>query len=173
MLTKNCKCRCCTTCARDCSHVADTAPHPLGPWTRHRQIGRYPSPPPPPPCNAIKDGHECKEVNCSWINRGQPPVGHCETPAHPALGGSIPQAQQRYVFWWPPNVSTTTGRTAEAIPTLVWVGNRWQSAPDRLKDHDFSTWLPLHFVDGPNSTTPALPTQMHWMDNFTLRIESV
>ena len=43
-------------------------------------------------------------------------------------------AQQRSVLWHE--------------DTLVWQGQRWQSAPDRVKDHDFATWLPLEFDDG-------------------------
>jgi len=80
---------------------------------------------------------------------------------HP--GQSIPQAQQRYVFWYPP---LTSGDRSDA--TLVWVGNRWQSAPDRLKDHDFETWLPIDFTAA-NASEPALPQTMQWMDNFTLK----
>jgi hypothetical protein len=163
----------CCYCPQGSGAVVYTAPHPLGPWTRHQQIGRYPPPPPPPPCPAIKNGHECKLVNCSWVNQGKPPVGHCETPLHPALGASVPKAQQRYVFWYPPVVAAAAGlgtRLAglSGAPTLVWAGNRWQSAPDRLKDHDFNTWLPLPFGDPTNRTAPALPLQMHWVDSFTL-----
>jgi hypothetical protein len=96
-----------------------------------------------------------------------------ETPLHPALGASVPQAQQRYVFWYPPVVAVAAGLGARlgsrsGAPTLVWAGNRWQSAPDRLKDHDFNTWLPLQFGDPTNRTAPALPLQMHWVDSFTL-----
>lgn len=156
----------CCYCPQGSGVVAYTAQHPLGPWTRHKQIGRYPSPPAPPPCPPIKDAHQCKQVNCSWVNRGTPPVGHCENPPHPALGASVSQAQQRYVFWYPP-MPTKQRATAGIAQTLVWAGNRWQSAPDRLKDHDFNTWLPLRF--GANSpTAPPLPLQMQWLDNFTL-----
>ena len=50
---------------------------------------------------------------------------------------------------------------AAGVPSdamLVWVGNRWQSAPDRLKDHDFETWLPIDFTAA-NASEPALPKQ--------------
>ena len=57
-------------------------------------------------------------------------------------------AQQRSVLWHG--------------DTLVWQGQRWQSAPDRVKDHDYATWLPLEFDSAGNIQ------QMRWRDQFAL-----
>ena len=59
-------------------------------------------------------------------------------------------AQQRSVLWHG--------------DTLVWQGQRWQSAPDRVKDHDFATWLPLEFDDG----EPPRLKNMTWRSSWTL-----
>ena len=65
-------------------------------------------------------------------------------------GSSVPMAQQRSVLWHE--------------DTLVWQGQRWQSAPDRVKDHDFATWLPLEFDDG----EPPRLKNMTWRSSWTL-----
>ena len=65
-------------------------------------------------------------------------------------GSSVPMAQQRSVLWHG--------------DTLVWQGQRWQSAPDRVKDHDFATWLPLEFDGG----EPPRLKNMTWRSSWTL-----
>jgi len=47
----------------------------------------------------------------------------------------------------------------------LWQGDRWQSAPDGIKGHDFSYWQPLTFdsqgkVQGP----------LQWVDSFTVDV---
>lgn len=49
----------------------------------------------------------------------------------------------------------------------VWVGDRWGSAPDGLKSHDFQFWQPLVFND---SAVPPTIAKTHWVDNFTLAL---
>jgi len=51
----------------------------------------------------------------------------------------------------------TTGQT-----TYIYVGIRWGSAPDGLKDHDFQYWGPLQFDSQMNVT------QMNFLDSFSL-----
>lgn len=71
---------------------------------------------------------------------------------------------------WGGDVCTSSQQTAtvsldgrtDAGATVVWVGDRWQSAPDGLKGHDFTFWEPLSFDAGGNIT------HMQWVDNFTL-----
>jgi hypothetical protein len=29
----------------------------------------------------------------------------------------------------------------------MWGGDRWQSAPDKFKSHDFMVWVPFRFAD--------------------------
>ena len=49
----------------------------------------------------------------------------------------------------------------------IWIGDRWQSAPDHLKAHDFTYWGPLevHF-DKDGIKFPV----MEWKDNFTVML---
>jgi hypothetical protein len=83
-----------------------------------------------------------------------------------ANGSSIPKAQQRSILRYPhPRGLITPARTDE--PLLLWQGNRWQSAPDGKKDHDFATWLPLAF-DQATASKPALPVQLVWQDEFKI-----
>ena len=48
--------------------------------------------------------------------------------------------------------------------TFVWIGDRWQSAPDRLKAHDFTFWVPIPFFA--NGSIGRLA----WVDEFELTI---
>jgi hypothetical protein len=38
-------------------------------------------------------------------------------------------------------------------PQFLYIGDHWQSAPDRLKSHDFTVWAPLAFSADGNITT--------------------
>jgi hypothetical protein len=82
---------------------------------------------------------------------------------------SITKAQQNFVI----TVPTTSG--AEGGPpsySYLWTGDRWQSAPDGLKDHDWQTWLPLEFTDAGAQQQPgaAMIKQMVWRDSFTIDV---
>lgn len=51
-------------------------------------------------------------------------------------------AQQSFVLEIPASA------VAEASePIFMWGGDRWQSAPDRFKSHEFVAWVPFHFSD--------------------------
>jgi len=39
------------------------------------------------------------------------------------------------------------------VEQFMYIGDHWQSAPDRLKSHDFTVWAPLVFTDDGNVTT--------------------
>jgi hypothetical protein len=45
---------------------------------------------------------------------------------------------------------------------FIWQGDRWQSAPDRIKAHDFQFWTKLQF----GAKGEILP--MAWVDHFEL-----
>lgn len=36
---------------------------------------------------------------------------------------------------------------AGAESVYMWGGDRWQSAPDKFKSHDFMVWVPFRFAD--------------------------
>jgi len=69
------------------------------------------------------------------------PMGFSQ--ASPRYGlGNAGHAQENYVM----RVSTTSGME------YIWTGDRWNSAPDGVKDHDFQYWTRLVFND---SSTPS------------------
>lgn len=86
---------------------------------------------------------------------------------------SVTKAQQNFVI-------TVPGAGGKS--TFLWTGDRWQSAPDGLKDHDFQTWLPLEFTDTgagaaaegvEGAAAPAMIKQMVFQDTFTIDVEHV
>ncbi|MFW5829907.1 MAG: family 43 glycosylhydrolase [Planctomycetota bacterium] len=64
-------------------------------------------------------------------------------------------AQQRRVEW----IQTIEG------PVLLWIGDRWGSAPDGIKGHDATYWTPLAFEDD------GMLAALRWRDSFTIRID--
>jgi hypothetical protein len=46
----------------------------------------------------------------------------------------------------------------------MYIGDRWQSAPDKLKAHDFTYWYPLRFEADGNVTA------MEDVDSFSIDI---
>ena len=92
-----------------------------------------------------------------WTLRGQ--VGRFQNHS------SITKAQQNFVITIPPAAGS------KGKGTFLWTGDRWQSAPDRLKDHDFQTWLPLQFTDAGASAAPAMVKQMVFLDSFSIDVE--
>ena len=49
----------------------------------------------------------------------------------------------------------------------LWIGDRWQTAPDKMKAHDFTYWGPLEFDINGNDVSVKT---MEWRDNFTIDI---
>lgn len=49
---------------------------------------------------------------------------------------------------------------------FIWQGDRWQSAPDHIKAHDFQFWSKLEF-DSDGAIRP-----MKWVDDFTLNLSA-
>jgi len=45
---------------------------------------------------------------------------------------------------------------------FIWQGDRWQSAPDQIKSHDFQFWTKLQF-GAKGEISP-----MVWVDQFEL-----
>ena len=86
-------------------------------------------------------------------------LGEIASGANPFGGrGSIVTAsQETNVF----PVVLASGEVA-----AVWQGDRWQSAPDKLKSHDFTYWYPLEF-DTINGTVKKIS----WIDSFTLDLK--
>ena len=79
---------------------------------------------------------------------------------HGFWGDRSIKAQENYV------VHVAGGEGAE--DTWLYTGDRWDSAPDRLKSHDLQYWQPLRFDD---TKSPATIAQLTWADNFTMQVE--
>jgi beta-xylosidase len=94
---------------------------------------------------------------CCFCEEGSPlqgfiamnPLGPYTSFGYVATSAAVWKAQTGSVWW--------TG--------MDWVlyGDRWQSAPDKIKGHDFSYWTPLKF----NADGSVVPIQ--WEDQVTIR----
>ncbi len=47
---------------------------------------------------------------------------------------------------------------------FMWYGDRWQSAEDGVKAHDFTYWSALNFMDDGNITSFV------WQNNFVVSV---
>jgi hypothetical protein len=74
-----------------------------------------------------------------------------------AVCNPVTQAQQNFVM----QVPLATGGWA-----LVWTGDRWQQAPNKMYDQQPQTWLPLMV----NNDT-GVPLQLQYVQQFTLDVE--
>jgi hypothetical protein len=89
------------------------------------------------------------DVGCAAVPNGATPdVRHC---------ASFATAQQTGVF----NVATPTGNVQ------VWHGDRWQTAPDRLKSHDLQYWGVMKWDD---SATPPKLRHLDFQDTFEITL---
>ena len=59
-------------------------------------------------------------------------------------------------------------RTPDNGLQYIWIGDRWQSAPDHLKAHDFTYWGPVEVNFDQNGI--HFPV-MEWWDNFTINLK--
>ena len=88
-----------------------------------------------------------------FVHRARSPLGPYETQAAPISFGN--------------GTSTRTQGQQTTVTTLpsgalVWQGDRWQTAPDRLKAHDFQFWTCLSISDD------GWIAPMAWVDEFDL-----
>ena len=57
---------------------------------------------------------------------------------------------------------SSKGLHGELLETILWIGDRWQQAPDGLKGHDPQFGAPLVF------DAAGRVLEMSWLDNFTM-----
>jgi hypothetical protein len=72
------------------------------------------------------------------------------------------RAQENFVVTVP-----TVSAQGTPTTTFLYTGDRWASAPDHLKSHDFQYWQPLSFND---STSPPSIAPLKWVDSFHLTL---
>jgi len=102
---------------------------------------------------------------CCYCQGGSAPTVYISTkPLGPyttqvSLGGAM-SSQQTNVLPYKTNASGTIGMG------YIWQGDRWQSAPDGIKGHDFSYWQSLSFDSQGNVQGP-----LTWVDSFTIDVQ--
>lgn len=94
-------------------------------------------------------------------------IGEIAAGPNPFSGSIATSSQQTNVF--PVRSSSRrsdsgTGSYDDDDVVFMWQGDRWQSAPDGLKSHDFTFWKPLEFTKN-NSIS-----HIAWADWFTVRV---
>lgn len=99
---------------------------------------------------------------CCYCESGSPVHVYTSTaPLGPyvkqnLLGSGIPfGAQQTDIFSYLDSSGTKQ---------FAYVGDHWQSAPDRLKSHDFTVWAPLEFDATGNVSSPG------FLSSFTIDV---
>lgn len=103
---------------------------------------------------------------CSWVLKvwvAQHPLGpweNSEIDINPMGAGRAANVQESFVIESLPSMT----------PRFIFVGDRWMSAPDHLKSHDFQFWSPLRFQDPDNllqgdDNAPAIHPLV-WLDSF-------
>lgn len=98
---------------------------------------------------------------CCYCGQGSPVKAYVAShPLGPYSQGtpltdtSIP-AQQTNVLEY----DSPTGKQ------FLWQGDRWQSAPDGIKGHDFSYWGPFNF------DSQGTPQPISWVNQFTINVQ--
>ena len=86
-------------------------------------------------------------------------------PKRGLLNGRAVRAQENFVF----TISASSNDNSTTA-TYVYTGDRWRSAPDLLKSHDFQYWEPLRFDD---SVDPPTISTLTWLDSFEVCLSFV
>ncbi|MFW6288900.1 MAG: family 43 glycosylhydrolase, partial [Spirochaetota bacterium] len=89
------------------------------------------------------------------VNRkgDEDPEGISSPSTEPGSGREdciVPSQQRRIALW----------RTASG-PLLVWIGDRWGSADDGLKGHDYTYIAPVRFA------ADGMPARFEWLDTWS------
>ena len=118
---------CCCYCGSGSVVSVYTAASPLGPYTKRNALAA-----PPPAGAAAADAASAAAADAAS-------AAAADAAAVPAFG-----SQQTDIFAY---------MDSAGAAQYMYVGDHWQSAPDRLKSHDFTVWAPLFFsADGNVST---------------------
>ena len=170
---------CCCFCKQGSGIIVHTAPHPLGPWTaqpvgpdyergdvacvaKNASGGAAPA--------TAAEAREGKEegggesASLAATAASQRRVGPLGTDPTPGLGCEYKNASETSSTRAQQN-SVWLVDTADGSVEYLWVGDRWQQAPDGVKGHDPQTVLRLSFDDA----TGAVGL-VRWVDNFTLDV---
>lgn len=148
---------CCCYCGGGSPVIVHTATLPLGPYTTQNNIGVSTS-------GLEASAHtgtslrRARQQQARDMSRCAVAASHAYVAADASLSLTDPvtiPAQQTHIAGYPDGTGATQ---------WMWIGDRWQSAPDGIKGHDFTYWSPLAFLA--NGTI----VPMVWADNFTVTV---
>ena len=154
----------CCYCAVGTAVYIHTATHPLGPYATQNSIGaeraEIVAADDAPHCSP-RQGRQASLIAAAARRRSDGPIAlkqqtQCTQEDRSAgkVGITTIPAQQTDIMMY----MSSDG------PQWMWRGDRWQSAPDRLKAHDFTYWNPLTFLPDGNVTAMA------WQDSFEIDV---
>lgn len=132
---------CCCFCVEGSGVTTYAAAGPLGPFTATGQIGRSPA------------NYTGASITNSQNNFIFPlPLAHFNGgPRTRPRDGNVAAGPGRGYL-----VGTFGGGLVSDNRTWVYNGDAWQSAPDRMKGHDFSRFALLHWDDSVSPPRPLL-----------------
>jgi len=96
-----------------------------------------------------------------YVHRADLPLGNY------SLQGVISFGSGKDTHTQGQQTTVTTVLGANGSKVFLWQGDRWQSAPDGLKAHDYQFWSPLTFGED-GSIEP-----MKWLDEFSLPVDMI
>jgi len=99
----------------------------------------------------------CKSGSAPGVYTSSKPLGPYTTQT--SLGNAM-SSQQTNVLPY------KTNQSGSIVMGYLWQGDRWQSAPDGIKGHDFSYWQPLSFDSQGRIQSPLV-----WVDSFTIDVQ--
>ena len=187
---------CCCFCGHGSGIGVYTAPHPLGPWMYHNNVGCLAN-------TTLTDGCGCGMNHA--LGAGSAALTGLASSAGSKAGflgerydaaGKLASTSRTSSSSSENSSSTVTGKEAAGscsfygkslttaqqnfvirIPQadgstqLVWTGDRWQSAADGVKAHDLQYWSVLRFTEGDSEVGGVdLPMQFAWEDEITITV---
>jgi hypothetical protein len=159
--------QCCCYCEPGATVHAYTASSPLGPFTDHGPIDSSAA---ASACPALLGSGRAATLRVSAATASlsgaaaeeEEEAHGCELAATSVsairfkqTAGTPIRAQQTDIFRY----FDSQGQDA-----FAWIGDHWQSSPDRVKAHDFTVWSPMVFDGTGNIQT------MFLLANFTLDV---
>ena len=158
---------CCCFCKQGSNIMVHTAPHPLGPWT----------------VQPTGPAYERGDVSCVPKNASSGAAAGAASAFEGAATAATAPAALRVGTDPTPGLGceyknaseTSTTRAQQNSVWLVdtpggveflWVGDRWQQAPDGVKGHDPQTVLRLSFDDANGGQVRFVD----WVDSFELDV---
>ena len=138
--------QCCCYCQSGSPVKAYTASAPLGPYTPQGFIDDRSR-------AANQSTHACPHGRVAWLAAATSDSTRQCLRRAPFESGIAAQQTDIFAF-----------QGADGVAQFIWVGDRWQQAPDGIKGHDPTYWGLLHFFSN-GSIVP-----MKFTDEFSVDV---